>query len=99
MRVFVYEYMTATGVGRDPDSPEHGMFREGRAMRDAVAADFRSLVGIETITLPDDGPPCDDDGFLSAVERSDRQLLIAPELFRTLQSLTILAATRGNPLG
>ncbi|MCE9568079.1 MAG: ATP-grasp domain-containing protein [Planctomycetes bacterium] len=40
MRVFVYEYLTALGIGRDPASPEHGMYREGLAMRDALIADF-----------------------------------------------------------
>ena len=37
MRCFVYEYMTATGLGREPGSPEHAMYLEGRAMRDALA--------------------------------------------------------------
>lgn len=99
MRVFVYEYMTATGLGRDPGSPEHGMYREGRAMRDALAADFARIPGVAVRTYPDDGPPCDDDRFLAEVECSDRQLLVAPEFHGTLYALTCLARTRGNPLG
>lgn len=61
MRVFVYEYMTALGIGRAPESPEHGMYREGRAMRDAVAEDLRRIEGAEVVVCPEgaDGPvPC-----------------------------------------
>ncbi len=51
MRIFVYEYFTAQGIGREPTSPDHGIYREGRAMRDAVTADFGLIVGLETATL------------------------------------------------
>jgi predicted ATP-grasp superfamily ATP-dependent carboligase len=98
MRVFVYEYMTATATGRAPGSPEHGMYREGRAMRDALAADLHAA-GVSVTTYPDDAPPCDDHRFLLEVARSDRQLIIAPELHGTLHALTVLARTKGNPLG
>ena len=47
MRVFVYEYMTATGTGREPGSPDHGMYLEGRAMRDAIAEDFARIQRVE----------------------------------------------------
>lgn len=99
MRVFVYEYLTAQGIGRDSADPLHPLYCEGRAMRDAVAEDFGRIPGVEVLTIPDDGEPVTDDRFLTAVEQSDRQLLIAPELFRTLQSLTLLAATKGRLLG
>jgi predicted ATP-grasp superfamily ATP-dependent carboligase len=99
VRVFVYEYLTALGMGSDPADPLHSLYREGRVMRDAVAEDLGRIPGVEVLTFPDDGDPVTDDRFLTAVEQSDRQLLIAPELFRTLQSLTILAETKGRPLG
>jgi tyramine---L-glutamate ligase len=51
MRVFVYEYMTATGTGREPGSPDHGMYLEGRAMRDARAEDWARIAGVEVVTL------------------------------------------------
>jgi predicted ATP-grasp superfamily ATP-dependent carboligase len=54
MRVFVYEYMTATGTGREPDSPDHGMYLEGRAMRDALAEDFARVPGVEVLPFADD---------------------------------------------
>ena len=43
MRVSIYEYMTATGTGREPGSPDHGMYLEGRAMRDALTADLARI--------------------------------------------------------
>ena len=50
MRVFVYEALTA--VGLRPDAPEsyRSMVREGKAMRDAAAEDFRRLPGVEVVT-------------------------------------------------
>ena len=44
--VFVYEYCCALGLGRDPSDPAHSLYREGRAMRDAVAEDFRRRRGV-----------------------------------------------------
>jgi tyramine---L-glutamate ligase len=99
MRVFVYEYMTATGSGRDPASPDHGMYLEGRAMRDALVADFARIPNVAVSTYSEGAQPCNDDRFLIEVERSGRQLLIAPELHGTLQALTLLARAKGAPLG
>ena len=99
MRVFVYEYMTATGTGREPGSPAHGMYLEGRAMRDAVVDDFTRIPGVEVWSFPDDAAPCNDDLFLNEVERSDRQILIAPELGGNLLAQAILNATKGNAIG
>ncbi|MBA4188157.1 MAG: hypothetical protein C0467_09085 [Planctomycetaceae bacterium] len=65
MRVLVSEYMTALGIGRDSASPEHGMYREGRAMRDAVVADFAAIPGVEVLE--------------SSEEAGDWSLVIAPE--------------------
>jgi hypothetical protein len=98
MRVFVYEYMTAVGAGRDPRSGEHGMYLEGRAMRDALAADLARVPGMTAHAYPDDAPPCDDAHFLREVEASDRQVIVAPELHGTLHALTLLARAKGNPL-
>ena len=57
MRVFVYEYMTAVGLGRDPGSVAHGMYLEGRAMRDALAADFARIPGVGQQKLRDFAEP------------------------------------------
>lgn len=40
MRIFLYEHLTASGIGREPGDPLHSMYREGLAMRDALAADL-----------------------------------------------------------
>jgi predicted ATP-grasp superfamily ATP-dependent carboligase len=79
MRVLVYEFMTASGIGRDPGSPEHGMYREGRAMRDAVASDFARIAGVEVVALDqfeDDDPERE---IWRAAEECDWSLIIAPE--------------------
>ena len=49
MRILVYEHLTAQGIGRDPADPMHAMYREGLAMRDALAEDFRKLPGVEVV--------------------------------------------------
>ncbi len=63
MRVFVYEYLTVHGIGRDPDSPDHGMYREGRAMRNALVADLEALAEVAVV-----GPDDADIGIIIAPE-------------------------------
>ncbi|QEL18111.1 ATP-grasp domain-containing protein [Limnoglobus roseus] len=53
MRIFVYEHLTVHGIGRDPDSPDHGMYREGQAMRNAVVADLEAMADVAVVG-PDD---------------------------------------------
>lgn len=81
MRVFICEYMTALGLGREPGTPEHGMYLEGRAMRDALVADFRLVDGVEVLTFPDEAAPVEPEGFkdLCSAAVSDWMLVIAPE--------------------
>lgn len=79
MRVFVYEYMTATGLGRDPASPEHGMYREGRAMRDALADDF-DRAGREAIVA-------NNAGLRDLAKFSHFAIVIAPETDHALAQL------------
>lgn len=63
MRILVHEYVTASGLGRDPGSVEHSLYLEGRGMRDSIAADLGRIAGIEVVF----------DG------ESDAQIVIAPE--------------------
>jgi predicted ATP-grasp superfamily ATP-dependent carboligase len=78
-RVFVYEHLTACGIGRDPASPDHGMYREGRAMRDAIAADLRAIPGTD-VTLADGFQARRlEAAFRQTVRGYDLALLIAPE--------------------
>jgi len=79
MRVFVYEYLTAAGIGRDPGSPEHGMYREGRAMRDAVASDFARIHDVDVVTFDQFGSDDSEDEIGRAAGRCDWALVIAPE--------------------
>jgi predicted ATP-grasp superfamily ATP-dependent carboligase len=79
MRVFVYEFLTAHGVGRDPGDPLHGMYREGRAMRDAVLADLRAVPGVEVETRIHTGEDDPDHEVWCFAERCDWSIVIAPE--------------------
>ncbi len=87
MRVFVYEYMTATGTGRDPGSPAHGMYLEGRAMRDALAEDFARIPGVEVLPFADEADWVGGTAFQRTLhastwlsEDADLAIAIAPEL-------------------
>jgi tyramine---L-glutamate ligase len=87
VRVFVYEYMTATGTGRDPASPDHGMYLEGRAMRDALAEDFGRIPGVEILPFADEAAEVGGTAFLRTLRASswlsreaDLAVAIAPEL-------------------
>ena len=79
MRVFVYEYMTATGTGREPGSPDHGMYLEGRAMRDAVAEDFARISDLEVVTLDQFEDEDHEHEIWRAAEECNWSLVIAPE--------------------
>ena len=79
MRIFVYEYLTATGLGREPGSPEHGMYREGRAMRDAAVFDFEQIGVHEVFAFPDKAAPVEPEWFEEVCRASDWTLLVAPE--------------------
>jgi predicted ATP-grasp superfamily ATP-dependent carboligase len=79
MRVLVYEYLTASGIGCDPDSADHGMYLEGRAMRDAVAADFARVANVEVVTLDRFAEDDPEHELWRAAEECDWSLVIAPE--------------------
>jgi predicted ATP-grasp superfamily ATP-dependent carboligase len=80
MQIFVYEYLTAVGLGREAGDPLHSMFREGRAMRDAIAADFRLPPDVEVITLDGDNAEQEKERFVQSLEGCDWCLVIAPEI-------------------
>ncbi|MFM8272989.1 MAG: ATP-grasp domain-containing protein [Gemmata sp.] len=99
MRVFVYEYLTANGLGRDPGAPDHGMYREGRAMRDALVADFARLRGAEVFAFPDDVAPVGRTQFLREASRADWCAVVAPELDGTLADLAAAVPACSRLLG
>ena len=88
VRVFVYEYLTARGTGRDPGSPEHSLYREGRAMRDAVVEDFRRIPGCEARIVGTDAGDTDHDrAFDAALDWCEFCLAIAPETGMVLRDV------------
>jgi predicted ATP-grasp superfamily ATP-dependent carboligase len=98
MKVFVYEHLTAQGIGRDPCSSEHGMFREGRAMRDAILADLRAIPGVAATCFPDESAPVGSELIAGAAAEADWSLVIAPELHDTLAAYTRLIKANGGRL-
>lgn len=98
MRVFVYEYLTAVGVGRDPVDPLHPMYREGRAMRDALVEDIRCVLGWEAEILV--LAPVDDHEalVLRIAERCDYTIVIAPETSCRLERLCCAVRTSAGQL-
>ncbi len=81
MRIFLYEHLTATGNGHDP------LYREGLAMRDAIAADFRTNAANEVAFFKGG----DDATFENECETADFTLIIAPEFDGILARLTSIA--------
>lgn len=71
--VFVYEYCCATGAG------DESLVAEGRAMRDAVADDFRRLPDTDVIVLDGLTPGIEEATTRAATAKSDAVLVIAPE--------------------
>jgi tyramine---L-glutamate ligase len=88
MTVFVYEHFTSGGTAPEPGSPEHGLYLEGRAMRDAVAADFRRIPGVEVIVCPEGQLPREPCWYLA----------IAPETDGWLPTLVEKAVRAGHRL-
>jgi predicted ATP-grasp superfamily ATP-dependent carboligase len=99
MRVFVYEYFTATGIGREPHSCEHGIYCEGSAMRDAVAADFARIPDVEVLLTPEPVPGKEQETFVRLASEADVCLVIAPECDDTLLRLRKLVPLRCEFLG
>jgi predicted ATP-grasp superfamily ATP-dependent carboligase len=100
-RVFVYEHVTAVGLGRDPGSPEHSLHVEGSAMRAAVTADFAAVPGVDVLSFPDGLPESDiRPTFRELAGQADWSFVLAPETGGELERLTrLVLAARGLPLG
>jgi len=82
-RIFVYEYLCALkgGGGATPPLPD-SLWREGRAMLDAVVADFRAIAGVEPIVLAAENEV----RFRTLAGQADFSLIIAPEFDGILQT-------------
>jgi tyramine---L-glutamate ligase len=101
MTVFVYEDVTATGAGGDFGSPPApSLLAEGRAMRDAVAADFAAVMGIRVLSPGEPGASATgasltpvanapgSPGFSELAAKAGFTLVIAPECGRRLEQLS-----------
>ncbi len=93
--VFVYEYCTALGLGREPSDPAHSLWREGNAMRSACIADFERIPGVTVTTMTGVRPTAEHDTFARLVVQSDATLVIAPETDRLLNQRLYWAVEAG----
>lgn len=92
MRIFIYEYVSAGGLGVEA---AESLRREGRAMLDAIVEDFRSLPGVEVVTLTDDTTAR---AFAEAAAGCEWTLVIAPEFDDLLLSLSQAVLDAGGRL-
>jgi hypothetical protein len=100
-RLFVYEHITASGLGCVPGSPEHSWYVEGQAMRDAITADFTTLPGFELLRFPDAVSEAERmPTFRQLARWAEWSLVIAPETDGVLERLTReVIAVGGRLLG
>src|SRR5262245_39009868 len=87
MRLFIYEHLTAQGIGRQANAVGHDLYREGRAMRDALAEDFGRIAGVTVFVFPDDAAPVDTYSFSDVANAADWTIVVAPEGEDTLIGL------------
>src|SRR5438094_908252 len=108
MRVFIYELLSAGGLG--PDAPA-SLRREGWAMLAAVAEDFACLPDIHVSTLLDQrcpeppghhcrriDPAQEPATFRDCAARADATLVIAPEFDDLLLERTCWVLEAGGQL-
>lgn len=108
MRIFIYELISAGGLGNDvPPS-----FRqEGAAMLSAIVADFEAIPGVETLTLLAHdfegsigrhgqrvAASREPDLFRTLASQADAVLIIAPDFDDLLATRTAWARDLGCPL-
>lgn len=97
--VFVYEFVTARRLGEQPDSPLHSLYVEGRAMRDAVSADFADVLGAELVPFPDEVPDAQHAArFRELAKRADWTFVVAPETGGELEHLAREVLKAGGKL-
>ncbi len=77
--IFVYEYCLALGLGREASDPAHSLYREGRAMQDALAADFAALPDTRVVTLQTATADEEKSRISYLTNSADWTVLIAPE--------------------
>jgi hypothetical protein len=99
MTIVVLEHLSS--APRAPGARRAALEREGRAMRDAVAADLAALPGVEVVVLDRAAVPpgwSRDAVFRDLLRRADAALVIAPEEDGLLERLTRLVEDAGRLL-
>ena len=87
MTVFVYEDVTATGAGGDAQSPPAPtLLAEGRAMRDAVTADF-AAADVPVLSHESPSSQGSHEAFRELAVQADYALVIGPECGGRLEHL------------
>jgi predicted ATP-grasp superfamily ATP-dependent carboligase len=88
-RVFIYEYCCAVGLGHDPSDSAHALYREGRAMRQALERDFAAAAF--TVFTWTSSVPIDDAHIIrTMLGMVDSAVIIAPEFEGILESRSAL---------
>ena len=95
--VFVYEYCTALGLGREPSDPAHSLWREGNAMRSACVADFERIPGVTVTTMTGVRPASERAELQRLAAGCDAMLIVAPEFDYLLFSRTVCALQAAEP--
>jgi predicted ATP-grasp superfamily ATP-dependent carboligase len=108
MKLFVYELVSAGGLGTNPPA---SLLREGWAMLAALVEDFDAVPGTQTLTLVQSSGPGDvgqlcrritpeeeRTAFHDMVDRADLVLVIAPESDGLLATRSRWALDAGKPL-
>src|ERR1700722_962834 len=98
MQLFIYEHLTAQGIGQPPGSPDHGMYHEGRAMRDALVEDFSRIPDARVLAFPDEAAPVSQELFEQMCRLSEWTLLIAPAFDDCLSKLAESVHRAGGQL-
>jgi|GEM_PF-1174711 len=83
MRVFIYEYASAQP---DAQALPISVRREGRAMLEAITADFKEIPGLDVVLLPSTRSQCEEVAFRQVADSCDWALVIAPEFDALLET-------------
>jgi len=108
MRLFLYEFLSAGGLGADAPV---SLLKEGAAMLAAALADFGRIPGVEVVSLVDQatpgsrGPHCrrtmpdqELDHFHQLARHADATLVIAPEFGGILEQRSKMVEKAGGRL-
>jgi tyramine---L-glutamate ligase len=91
LNLLVYEHLCALEPRLAADDPLRSLLHEGRAMLDAVTADFRAVPGVNLV-------PWSEAGWAEVLPKCDAVLLIAPESDGILATLAELVQVAGGRL-